>query len=294
MSRQTVVGEAPVTLMYKTLGIKRSTWYAAAKRLKSMDEASNGAKVVPINKCVPTARVTEAIKAVVDEFPAWGVRKVWATLQRQGLKVGRRRVWEIMRDNGWTLPAACTSRKEPPRGHVTVPYPNRRFATDLTTVQTAQDGTVAVVITVDCGCRSVLDVTVTKSQEATPVLASVDRALTLAFGYPERVPHGMELRSDHGPQYTGKDAERLLDAWGVTHTFSPVGRPTGNAVAERTIQTMKLECIWLQDFDSIEELDESLQKWRYDFNHRRPHQALGYATPAEFRANALTALYKAA
>ena len=302
MSRQTSVGEAPARVVYETFGLPKSTFYAALDRRRpenttptaKQPEAATSNQVKTLRTTVPTDILVAAIKAVIDEYPAWGVRKVWATLRRQGLRVSRRRVWKVMKARGWTLPAVCANRKEQPRGHVAVPYPNRLLATDLTTVQTAQDGTVAVVITVDCGCRSVLDVTATKSQEAPDVLASLDRGLVAAFGCPDRVPDGVDIRSDHGPQYTGGDAEALCEAWGVTHTFSPVGRPTGNAVAERTIQTMKVECIWVEDFDSIEELDAALQAWKHNFNHNRPHQALDYATPAEYRATALGLLSEAA
>jgi putative transposase len=130
-----------------------------------------------------------------------------------------------------------------PRGQAVTALPNRRVAADFTTVRTELDGTVAAAIAVDCGCRSVLDVTVTKSQTSGAILSSVDRALELAFGSPDGVPDGVELRTDHGPQYTGRDAEEPTATWHVTHTFALVGRPTGNAVAERTIRTMKEECI---------------------------------------------------
>ena len=74
---------------------------------------------------------------------------------------------------------------------------------------------------------------VTKSQESLAVLAPVARALESAFGVAAGVPDGLELRSDHGSQYTGDDCLRFCQAWRLVHTFAPVGRPTGNAVAER-------------------------------------------------------------
>jgi putative transposase len=146
---------------------------------------------------------------------------------------------------------------------------------------------VAVAIGVDCGCRSVLDVTVTKSQSSSAILASADRALQAAFGSPAEVPNCAELRSDHGPQYTGHGTEELARAWGVVQTFAPVGRPTGNAVAERTIRTLKEECIWLHDWRSLAELQQALQALARTFDHDRPHQALGWQTPAERREQRL-------
>ncbi len=176
---------------------------------------------------------------------------------------------------------------EPTRGHVAVPEPNRRMATDLTTTCTRKDGVVAIVPTMDCGCRSVLALVVTKDQHGPAVLASVEAGLREAFGSVENVPEGLELRTDHGPQYTGADCEALVERWGLEHTFAPVGRPTGNAVVERLIRTLKEEVVWLRDWESADELRAALEAWLVRYNTTRPHQALGWLTPSEYRAQKL-------
>jgi len=89
------------------------------------------------------------------------------------------------------------------------------------------------------------------------------------------VPAGVELRTDHGPHAVhGADCAALVEAWGLVHTFAPVGRPTGNAVAERVIRTMKEELVWLRDWNSADELREALLAWQHRYNSQRPHQAL--------------------
>jgi len=119
------------------------------------------------------------------------------------------------------------------------------------------------------------------------VLDAAEQALRAAFGSPENVPDGMELRTDHGPQYTGSDCGSMCRRWHVEHTFAPVGRPTGNAVAERLIRTLKEEVIWLRDWDTAEQLREAVAAWVIRYNEHRPHQALGYKTPSEYRAEHL-------
>ena len=146
---------------------------------------------------------------------------------------------------------------------------------------------MALVPVIDCGDRFVFEVAVTKSQEAPSVLAPLERALSQCFVHPEAIPAGLELRSDHGPQYTGSDCERLCAHWKLEHTFAPVARPTGNAVAERFIQTLKIELLWTRDWDSIEELRAAVRKWLRSFNYERPHQALADRTPAEKRESLL-------
>lgn len=284
MSLTTDAGEATVKAACALFDVSRAAFYAARKA-PVVALASTRSPGRP--RGVPAHELLAGIRRVLDRQPGWGHRKVWATLRREGLRASRRRVWAVMRAHGEVQEAHAPRPTERRRGQVVVPEPNRRFATDLTTVWTRRCGLVAVVLTVDCGCRSVLDVTATKSQESGPVLASVDRALEAAFGTPEQVPEGVELRSDHGSQYTGADAATLTARWGVLHTFAPVGRPTGNAVAERTIQTMKIECLWLEEFEDVEAVQRALDAWKRSFNEERPHQSLNWKTPSEVRAQKL-------
>lgn len=282
MSRETSAGVATVTQLCDAFGISRAAYYAA-KRPRA------AAKVIAIRRAprhTSSEVALDAIREVIKAEPAWGVRKVWATLKRKGLTVSRKRVHALMRANGLVL-ARDREPGETTRGHVAVPEPNRRFGGDLTTVWTKRDGWVAVVPTIDCGCRSVLGLTVTKDQHGPAVLASVEQALREAFGEPRNVPSGVELRTDHGPQYTGADCAALVAKWGLLHTFAPVGRPTGNAVAERVIRTMKEEIVWLRDWENADELREALLAWQRRYNAQRPHQALGWKTPAEYRAEKL-------
>ncbi len=287
MSLTTSRGEARVGQLCEAFGISRQAYYTARKAPSSAQEPEALRRPERRGPWVSDATLIEKIKDVVAEFPAWGVRKVWAYLRRLGTVVSRKRVWKRMKALGLCLPPISERAQPLQGGHVAVPESNRRWATDLTTTWTAQEGTVALVPVIDCGDRVVFDVEVTKSQESPAVLAPVERSLEEAFGSRASVPEGLELRSDHGPQYTGSDCEALCKAWRLDHTFAPVGRPTGNAVAERFIQTLKVELIWTQDWQTVAELREAVKQWLHVYNHVRPHQALGWMTPAEKRAENL-------
>lgn len=309
MSRETSHGLATVTQLCKAFAISRQAYYVArrsnattgtdgrvrepgsgkrsAASCRGSKTSAASARRGPMAHAVPTEVLLAGIREIVRENVGWGTRKVWATLKRQGTHVSRKRVWAVMNANGLTLEPAAL-RETPGRyGHVAVPDSNRRWGTDFTTVWTRADGVVAITPTIDYGDRFVLALTVTKSQESPSVLAGVEAALRAEFAIPSRVPHGFELRSDHGPQYTGDDAATLCVQWNVHHTFAPVGRPTGNAIAERFIQTMKIELIWTQDWESLAQLRAALQIWLLKYNHERPHQSLGWLTPAEQRAKNL-------
>jgi transposase InsO family protein len=296
LTRETIAGKAPVKLLCETFSISRAAYYAESRRQRG-EIVDDSEKVVVLPK-KPRYTSAEVVLLRIREVlareacVAWGVRKVWATLRREGLKVSRKRVHAIMRALGLVL-ARDSEPGETPRGHVLVPEPNRRLATDMTTVWTRRDGVVALVPTIDCGDRTAV-IEVTVDQHGPAILASVERKLIDAFGMPAHVPEGVELRTDHGPQYTGADCDALCTRWRIAHTYAPVGRPTGNAVVERFIRTLKEELIWLRDWNSADELRAAVATWLDHYHHHRPHQALNWQTPMERRAERLGALARAA
>lgn len=281
MSRTTSRGTATVRQLCGAIGVSRQAYYAAMRPAKPRAVGELADRQGP---WAPTSTVVAAIHEVVLEQPAWGIRLVWASLRRRGLTVSRNRVARLMRALGLVFPPAAEREIGAPRGHVATPDSNRRWASDLTTAWTRLDGLAAVVPVVDCGDRYALALKATKSQESPFVLSPLNRSLRETFGSPANVSPGLELRTDHGPQYTGSDCVRVCDDWHLEHTFAPVGRPTGNAIAERFILTMKVELLWSRDWTSIAELQAALDAWRITYNQKRPHQALNYETPAERRA----------
>jgi transposase InsO family protein len=66
----------------------------------------------------------------------------------------------------------------------------------------------------------------------------------------------------------------------------PPRSPKLNAYVERANGTHRqefYECVGDCPWD-LTELNERLKQWEYTYNHVRPHQALGYLTPAEYLA----------
>lgn len=283
MNRDTPAGKATVRQLCEVFGLSRQAYYKALEAPATTPEPPPERRR---SRWVTAEEASSAIWPLAEAHPSWGVRKIWACLKRDGLRISRKRVWALMRSMGLCIPAA-ERRTNRPVGQVTVPESNRRWATDITTVWTNRDGWVAVMPVVDCGDRTVLAVEASKSQKALSVLAPLEHALESIFKERKHVPAGLELRTDHGPQYTGLDCEQLCWRWQLEHTYAPVARPTGNAVVERLILTLKTELIWTQDWESLAELQAALAVWLHVYNTQRPHQALDWRTPAEQRAKNL-------
>jgi transposase InsO family protein len=118
-------------------------------------------------------------------------------------------------------------------------------------------------------------------------------AAMLAYGIPD------EVLSDNGKQFTGRFGkprpaevlfERICGRNGIRQLLTKPYSPTTTGKVERWHQTLQTE--FLDDagpFASIADAQAAVGKWREEYNHRRPHQALDMATPADkFRPSPVT------
>jgi len=96
------------------------------------------------------------------------------------------------------------------------------------------------------------------------------------------------IKVDNGPEFSGK----ALDAWAFEHgvqiEFTRSGKPTDNGHSESFNGKFRDECLNQNVFLSLHDARRTVEAWRQDYNHRRPHSALGWLTPEEFRAKNIT------
>jgi putative transposase len=95
------------------------------------------------------------------------------------------------------------------------------------------------------------------------------------------------LRVDNGPEFISHKADdpSALDAWckqrKIILAFIQPGKPTQNAYVERLNGSIRRELLNAYVFRALDEVREKAMEWQYDYNHRRPHKALGYRTPVD-------------
>ena len=99
---------------------------------------------------------------------------------------------------------------------------------------------------------------------------------------------------DHGTEFTS----RALDEWawqnGVQLDFIRPGKPIENALIESFNGRLRDECLNVQEFTTLNDARQQLERWRIDYNEHRPHGSLGNLTPYEFvELNQSTGAHKA-
>ena len=81
-------------------------------------------------------------------------------------------------------------------------------------------------------------------------------------------------------QFTSQAFTGRLEAAGVPVSMDGRGRALDNVFVERLWRTVKYEEVYLHDYESGAEARTSLGAYFRFYNDERPHQALGYRTPA--------------
>jgi len=210
------------------------------------------------------------------ECPFFGSRRMAVTLG-----VNRKRMQRLMRILGIEAHYPKPNLSRPAPGHEVYPYllrgvsierPNQVWSTDITYIP-MQAGFLYLVAVMDWFSRFVLSWELSNTMETGFCLAALESAFR--FGQPEI------WNSDQGSQFTAAEFLAPLKKRSIAVSMDGRGRALDNVFIERLWRSLKYELIYPGDFASGAELLPALDGYFHFYNHRRPHQALGYRTPAQ-------------
>ena len=226
-----------------------------------------------------------AIMKLIDQqyltTPFYGSRRMVAWLQRQDHQVSRKRVQRLMRTMGLQAIYRRPRTSLPAPGHKVYPYllggmditrPNQVWASDITYIPMAR-GFLYLVAIMDWYSRHVVVWRLSNTLDADFCVEALEEALTK--GKPEI------FNTDQGSQFTSDAFTGLLERHGVRISTDGKGRYTDNIFVERLWRTVKYEEVYLKAYSTGREAKAGLDAYFRFYNAQRPHQTLGYRTPAE-------------
>ena len=235
------------------------------------------------------AALVKRMVALSRENPRYGYRRMWALLRREGWVVNKKRVQRLWREADLKVPAKkvrkrrrmgdsenATTRKR--ANHV-----NHVWSYDFAMDQTEDGRRLKVMPVVDEYSRECLALQMERSITARDVVETLDRLFT-ERGEPDYI------RSDNGPEFIAEAVKKWLAACGVKTLYIEPGAPWENAYSETFIGRLRDELLDGEMFASVKEAKVLAKDYRDHYNNSRPHGALGYLTPAEFAA--IEALYR--
>ena len=155
---------------------------------------------------------------------------------------------------------------------IIIERPDQVWAADITYIRLLR-GYVYLVAILDWFSRYVIEWELSLNLEADFCIAALRRALE------RRKPE--IFNSDQGRQFTSTGFTRELQSSRVRISMDGRGRVFDNIMVERLWRSVKYEEVYLKDYATPREARSNLRKYFVFYNGERPHQSLGYATPAE-------------
>lgn len=213
--------------------------------------------------------------------PFYGSRRMAAHLAAAGEPVNRKRVQRLMRTMGLEAiyPKPRTTTRSPDHKiypyllrDVTIDRRDQVWSTDVTYLP-LEGGYMFLAAVIDWHSRFVLSWRLSNTLDGRFCLEALEAAL--GGGRPE------VFNTDQGSQFTARAFTGRLEDAGVAVSMDGRGRALDNVFIERLWRSLKYEEVYLKAYCNVREMECGLEGWFAFYNHERPHQALGYRTPAE-------------
>lgn len=269
----------PVRALCRVLGVSHAAYYEWESE-EVTERVRRDAELVAI------------IKVIFDESRGWyGAPRVHAALIKRGIRVSRKRVARLLRENGLRarstrkFKATTDSKHSLPvspnllNRNFTATAPDVVWVSDITYIWTGENWMYLCVI-IDLCSRKVVGWSLRNRMCAGLVCSAFDMAVRL-----RRPRAGLMFHSDRGSQYASRKFRRRLERHSMLQSMSRKGNCWDNAVAESFFATLKKELIRDHVFATRDAATEAIFEYiEVFYNRRRSHSMLEYETPSHFES----------
>lgn len=267
----------PVKTLCRVLGVSRSGFHAWLVRPPSARAIVDDALLSRVRELHARSRRT------------YGSPRIHKDLQFDGVRVGRKRIERLMRQEGLS---GTVKRR---RGRTTIRVPGVRVADDLVkrdfqpaapdrlwvadiTYLRSWEGWLYLAVVVDCYSRRVVGWALEDNLRAELVVDALEQALQRR--QPDR---GLVHHSDQGSQYVSLAFGRRCRLAGIEQSMGGRGSAYDNAVCESFFKTLKSDLVDRRSWPTKAELRTAIFDYIECFyNRQRRHSSLGYLSPAEY------------
>ena len=227
--------------------------------------------------------IKEEIKAIFEEIPIYGAKKVHCQLKENGYNVCLNTVVAYRKELGFRAIIAVrdpmslilANIQHPKNSYklrgVDINRANQVWSTDITYIKIA-GGMVYLAAIIDWYSKAVLSWRISNTMDTELVMGVLNEAL-LKYDKPEI------FNTDQGSQYTSYIHTQKLKDNDITISMDGKGRATDNIAIERFWRSAKVERIYLNQYNTIKELKEDLADYMEFYNYRRFHETLEYKKP---------------
>jgi putative transposase len=232
--------------------------------------------------------VVAMMKTIRKSNPAWGFRLIFALLKNRGEKLGKKRAHRLYMQSKLSLhrnpkkPRLKRVFKEllPPE------QLNEGWAMDFMSewVIGEKHQSIRIINVADECSRKDLWIEAAHNITSDKLVDTLNKVGEVRGAWPRYI------RCDNGPEFISRALKTWAQEKGIEIRFIQPGKPTQNGIIERLNGTVRKECLNLNWFYNLEEVNELLGQWYKTYNFDRHHSSLGYKTPVAFE-NHIKSLY---
>jgi putative transposase len=218
------------------------------------------------------------IREIAQARPRFGYLRIHTLLRREGWTINKKRVHRLYRLDGLQLRTRMRRRKHMCLHRGPAPQAqsaHERWSMDFVHDQLFDGRPFRVLTVVDQWSRQSPMIEPRFSFSGQAVAECLERWVA-QHGTP------VSITVDHGTEFTSKALEEWAWWRGVKLDFIRPGKPTENGYIESFNGRLRDECLNVHQFLSLDDARLKLEAWRMDYNHHRPHSALGHLTPSEY------------
>jgi len=218
-----------------------------------------------------------ALIRLAKQYGRYGYRKIAKLLRVEGWHVNDKKVERLWREEGLQQPKRHKKRrrlyhKDSSIIRLRPQYPNHIWSVDFVHDKLSSGRPYKMLTVLDEYTREALCVHVQARMGSADVLEAL-YPLLLKHGKPEYI------RSDNGPEFIAAALQDWLTKVGIKPIQIYPGSPWENGYNERFNGTLRREVLNTEWFTSIDQARIVINTWLKQYNHIRPHQALGMHPP---------------
>ena len=258
-------------------GVSRSTYYY---HLRSIEKRAK--------KEAADKALKERIESVKKTFPRSGYRTMKKYLAREGETVNWKRLRRVMEkyDLQGSIPRAFVNTTDSNHDHPIYPnlLPemgvtgiNQVWVADITYIR-IHYGFVYLAVILDIYSRRAIGWAISRRINHQLTCEALISAIEMR--QPKR---GCIHHSDQGVQYACHEYVAILEQHGFHVSMSRKGNPYDNAFAESFIKTLKMDEVYLWQYETYDDVVDRLPYFIEEvYNKKRLHSSIGYLPPAEY------------
>jgi putative transposase len=228
------------------------------------------------------------LRNLADRYPAYGFRKLFALLRREGKKWNHKKIYRLYR-----LLKLNKRKKGKRRLPSRIKHPleqqhsiNQSWSMDFMSDSLVCGRKFRTLNIIDDFSREVLAIEIDTSLPTARLLRVLDRSIS-ERGKP------VQIRVDNGPEFTSALFESWCSDNKIKIQYIQPGKPMQNGFIERFNGTYRREILDAYVFFELYEVRNLTEKWIEEYNYHRPHEALQNKTPVEWKEQSLNTEYAA-